>query len=51
MAYQMARINSEVRAPLLNLAQQGTPLDIKDYKNVWRVVILGAVFRPDFRRL
>jgi hypothetical protein len=51
MAYQMARINSDVRGAVLNLAQQGTLLDIKGFKNVWRVVILGAVFRPKFHRL
>ena len=51
MAYQMARINSDVRSAVLHLAQQETPLDIKDFKNVWRVVILGAVFRPNFRCL
>lgn len=51
MAHQMAKINKDVRNAVLNLAQQGTPLDIKDFKNVWRVVILGAVFKPQYHRL
>ncbi|KAF2105813.1 WD40-repeat-containing domain protein [Lophiotrema nucula] len=50
MAYQMARTNEEIREALLELVQQGTPLDDKDFRNVWRIVFLGCVFLPRLNR-
>lgn len=50
MAYQLAHINADVRNAIYSLTQQGTPLDIKDFKNVWRVVFSGCVFKSRFHR-
>jgi hypothetical protein len=48
IAFQMAKVNVDVREAIFELTQQDIPLDEKDYRNVWRVVFTGGVFLRKF---
>ncbi|TIA08966.1 WD40 repeat-like protein [Aureobasidium pullulans] len=48
IAYQMAKVNSDVRNALLELVQQGSKLDIRNHRSVWHTVFIGCVFRKTF---
>lgn len=48
IAFQMAKVNEDVREAIFELTQQGILLDENDYRNVWRVVFKGGVFLRNF---
>ena len=48
IAYQMAGKSLGVREKLLELAQEDPFLDKGDYRNIWRKIFVGGVFRATF---
>lgn len=48
IAYQMAKVNSDVRNALLELVQQGSKLDLRNHRSVWHTVFIRCIFRITF---
>ncbi|KAK8102609.1 hypothetical protein PG984_015755 [Apiospora sp. TS-2023a] len=50
MAYQMAKINIEVRKSIFQLAQQAPPVDARNSKSIWHNIFVPCVFHTKFQR-
>ncbi|CAF9932101.1 hypothetical protein IMSHALPRED_008796 [Imshaugia aleurites] len=50
LAWQMARVNSDVRQELLAMAEQGHFLDKADEGSVWRNIFAARILRLEWRR-
>lgn len=45
IAYQMAAANESIRDELVQLSQQGRPLDIRNQRSIWHNVFMGCLFK------
>lgn len=48
MAYQMARVNPEIRESLHQLARRSSPVEIQNHKSIWKDVFMDCVFSEDY---
>ena len=50
LAWQMARVNSDVRQELIGMAKQGHYLDKLDEASIWRNIFTARILRLEWRR-
>ncbi|KAI1424639.1 WD40-repeat-containing domain protein [Xylaria sp. FL1777] len=50
IAYQMAKVNPDIRDALFQLSQLGQPADTRNLRSIWHIVFTGCVFHTNFHR-